>query len=253
MPAHVYMRLGKYHEATERNQQAVEVDQRYLAGRNQTGEYADGYYTHNLHFLWASLAMEGRNVEAMQAARDLTETITTEEARKDRWKELYLPTPIFSMIRFGRWEELLRELPPPKGLRLMEGMWRLGRGLKAQKKLQAQTEGKDTDTFMTRAHIEIQEKLQHTSLDLWQQFSSSPIDTVDLDVIKMWAEAMRPRSIHDLKPMLMLCQSLLRDLASVHMEQLDQVQGDMQRSLDRQLEQARAEQQAREKVRSHPD
>jgi len=129
MPAHIYMRLGKYHEAVERNQQAAHVDEQYLAGRNQTGEYADGYYTHNLHFLWASLAMGGRNVEAMKAARDLTATITTEEARKNRWKERYLPTPIFSMIRFGRWEELLREPPPPKGLRLMEGMWRLGRGL----------------------------------------------------------------------------------------------------------------------------
>ena len=40
--------------------------------------------------------MEGRNVEATKAARDLTNTITEEEARKDRWKELYLPTPIFS-------------------------------------------------------------------------------------------------------------------------------------------------------------
>ena len=129
MPAHIYMRLGKYHKAVERNQQAVDIDRQYLASRNQTGDYADGYYTHNLHFLWASLAMEGRNVEAMNAARDLVATITTEEARKDRWKELYLPTPIFSMIRFGRWEDLLREPPPPKGLRLMEGIWRLGRGL----------------------------------------------------------------------------------------------------------------------------
>lgn len=129
MPAHIYMRLGKYHDAVERNQQAADIDQQYLTGRNQTGEYADGYYTHNLHFLWASLAMEGRNVEAMKAARDLTATITTEEASKDRWKERYLATPTFSMIRFGRWEELLKELPPPKGLRLMEGMWRLGRGL----------------------------------------------------------------------------------------------------------------------------
>jgi tetratricopeptide (TPR) repeat protein len=129
MPAHIYMRLGKYHDAVERNQQAADIDQQYLAGRNQTGEYANGYYTHNLHFLWASLAMEGRNVEAMKAARDLTATITTEGASKDHWKERYLATPTFSMIRFGRWEELLKELPPPKGLRLMEGMWRLGRGL----------------------------------------------------------------------------------------------------------------------------
>jgi tetratricopeptide (TPR) repeat protein len=129
MPAHIYMRVGKYHEAVERNQQAAHVDEQYLAGQHPTGEYADGYYTHNLHFLWAALAMEGRNVEAMKAARDLTTTITVEEARKDRGKERYLATPTFSMIRFGRWEELLKELPPPKGLRLMEGMWRLARGL----------------------------------------------------------------------------------------------------------------------------
>lgn len=129
MPAHIYMRVGKYHEAVERNQQAVHIDQQYLASRHPLGESADDYYTHNLHFLWASLAMEGRNVEAMKAARDLTATITFEEARKDKWKELYLPTSIFSMIRFGRWEELLREPPPPKGLPLMEGIWRLGRGL----------------------------------------------------------------------------------------------------------------------------
>jgi len=129
MPAHIYMRVGRYHEAVERNQQAAHVDEQYLADQHPAGEYADGYYPHNLHFLWASLAMEGRNVEAMKAARDLTATITEEEARKERGKELYLSTPIFSMIRFSRWEELLREPPPPKGLRLMEGMWRLGRGL----------------------------------------------------------------------------------------------------------------------------
>ena len=129
MPAHIYMRVGKYHEAVERNQQAAHVDEQYFASQHPTGEYADGYYRHNLHFLWASLAMEGRNVEAMKAARDLAATITAEEASKDHAKELYLATPIFSMIRFGRWEELLKEPPPPKGLRLMDGMWRLGRGL----------------------------------------------------------------------------------------------------------------------------
>ena len=129
MPAHIYMRVGKYHEAVEGNQQAAHVDEQYFASQHPTGEYADGYYRHNLHFLWASLAMEGRNVEAMKAARDVVATITVEEASKDRSKEFYLPTPIFSMIRFGRWEELLKEPVPPTGLRLMDGMWRLGRGL----------------------------------------------------------------------------------------------------------------------------
>lgn len=129
MPAHIYMRLGKYREAAERNAQAVRIEQQDQDGRHQAGESADGYHAHNLHFLWASLAMEGRSGDALKAARDLTATITVEDARKDKGKELYLPTPIFSMIRFGQWGELLREPVPPKGLQLMEGMWRLGRGL----------------------------------------------------------------------------------------------------------------------------
>lgn len=129
MPAHIYIRLGKYHEAAERNAHAAHVDQEYLVGRNMNGDYADGYYTHNLHFLWASLAMEGRRAEALKVARELTGTITEEEAREEKWKELYLPTPLWSMIRFGQWDELLREPAPPKALRLQHGMWRLGRGL----------------------------------------------------------------------------------------------------------------------------
>jgi len=129
MPAHIYMRLGRYHEAAERNAHAAEVDRHYLAERKLSGDYADGYYTHNLHFLWASLAMEGRKTEALKVARQLTRMITDDEVRKDKWKGLYLPTPLWSMIRFGQWDELLREPPPPKPLRLQEGMWRLGRGM----------------------------------------------------------------------------------------------------------------------------
>lgn len=129
MPAHIYIRLGRYHEAVERNTHAAKVDQDYLNGRTLSGNYSDGYYTHNLHFLWASLAMEGRRTEALKVARQLTGTITEEEARKDRWKELYLPVPLWSMIRFGQWDELLREPAPPKGLRLQQAMWRLGRGM----------------------------------------------------------------------------------------------------------------------------
>ncbi|MDF0650727.1 MAG: hypothetical protein P0121_04545 [Nitrospira sp.] len=129
MPAHIYMRLGRYHEATKRNKHAADVDRNYLAGRKLSGDYADGYYTHNLHFLWASLVMEGRKTEALKVARQLTGTITEDEARKAKWKEFYLPTPLWSMIRFGQWDELLREPPPPTPLRLQQGMWRLGRGM----------------------------------------------------------------------------------------------------------------------------
>ncbi len=129
MPAHIYARVGKYHESAVRNAEAAQVDEHYLKSAHLTGDYADGYYSHNLHFLWSSLMMEGRSAEALQAAASLVSTITDEEARSNRSKEAYLATKLFTWIRFGRWEELLREPPPSKGLRLVEGIWRLGRGL----------------------------------------------------------------------------------------------------------------------------
>ncbi|HTL63210.1 MAG TPA: hypothetical protein VL261_16325 [Nitrospira sp.] len=129
MPAHIYVRLGMYHESSERNAEAAQADERYLADAHLTGGYADGYYSHNLHFLWSSLMMEGRSAEALKTATSLGSTITGEEAKSDRSKEAYLTTKLFTLIRFGRWEDLLRESPPGKGLHLVEGAWRLGRGM----------------------------------------------------------------------------------------------------------------------------
>jgi tetratricopeptide (TPR) repeat protein len=129
MPAHIYARVGMYHQSSERNAEAAHADERYLAGAHLTGDYADGYYSHNLHFLWSSLMMEGRSAEALKAATSLVSTITDEEAKANRSKEAYLTTKLFTGIRFGQWEDLLREPPPAKGLRLLEGAWRLGRGM----------------------------------------------------------------------------------------------------------------------------
>ncbi len=129
MPAHIHMRLGRYHEAAEHNTRAADIDRRYLAGRASTGEEAEGYYRHNLHFLWASLIMEGRSAEAMKVARQLMGTMTDADVRQDSSQESYLPVPLWTMIRFGRWEALLQELPPPNTFRLKQAVWRLGRGM----------------------------------------------------------------------------------------------------------------------------
>lgn len=129
MPAHIYVRVGQYHDSAEQNVRAARVDEAYLSNHTLAGDYADGYYSHNLHFLWFSLLMEGRGADALKAAQSLLSTITEEEVRKDRLKEQYLPAKFFTFIRFGRWEEMLREPPPPAGMYLLEGIWRLGRGL----------------------------------------------------------------------------------------------------------------------------
>ena len=65
----------------------------------------------------------------MKTARQLARTVTEEQAGKDAWKARHLAAPLWTMIRFGQWDVLLRELPPPKTLPLQQAVWRLGRGL----------------------------------------------------------------------------------------------------------------------------
>ena len=129
MPAHIYMRVGLYREASERNATAATVDREYLLHHPLEGNYASGYYAHNLHFLNASLVMEGRSVEAMQVARDLLSKISVEEIVKEPSLEWYAPTLLLTMARFGQWGELIRQPPPPKELRFTTGLWHYVRGL----------------------------------------------------------------------------------------------------------------------------
>lgn len=129
MPAHIYMRVGQYHEAAERNVQAATVDQKYLDHRHLSGSYPAGYYLHNLHFLWASLLMEGRSGEALRVARDLAAKVRPEDAVKEPWLERFTTAPVLGLVRFGRWEEVLREPEPPAGLPFTRAVWHYARGM----------------------------------------------------------------------------------------------------------------------------
>jgi tetratricopeptide (TPR) repeat protein len=129
MPAHIFMRVGRYHEAAEQNEQAASVDHAYLEHRRLAGSYATDYYAHNLHFLWAALMMEGRSAEALRAARELVSKVPQADMKKAPLLQVYLPTPYLTLARFGQWSEVLTELPPPKELRYATGMWHFARGL----------------------------------------------------------------------------------------------------------------------------
>ena len=51
MPAHIYLRLGRYKDALEVNKDAAESDERYIAANPAVhGPYPAMYYPHNVHF-----------------------------------------------------------------------------------------------------------------------------------------------------------------------------------------------------------
>ena len=129
MPSHIYMRVGRYEDATEANRQAVAVDRAYIATAKPQGLYPMMYYPHNLDFLWSAACMAGRSGEAIATARQLSAEATPEMARTMGDAEPALVAPSLALARFGKWKEVLAEPPPPDDLKYASGLSHYARGV----------------------------------------------------------------------------------------------------------------------------
>ena len=87
------------------------------------------YYPHNIHFLWSAASMEGRSAESIAAARKLAAQLSPEALREMPMLELFAPTPLFALARFGKWDEVLAAPAPGEEFQVASGMWHYTRGL----------------------------------------------------------------------------------------------------------------------------
>ncbi|HEC00357.1 MAG TPA: tetratricopeptide repeat protein, partial [Sphingomonadales bacterium] len=92
--------------------------------------YPLAYYPHNLHFLVWSAMFQGRSKEALVAARQVASAIP-ENSTENSWAlyETFRSQPMFVMVRFGKWAEMLAEPQPDETARFMTGVWHYGRGM----------------------------------------------------------------------------------------------------------------------------
>ena len=65
MPGHIWIRVGRYHDAVVANQKAVLADDDYLAQCHAQGLYPIGYVPHNHHFLWVAAMLGGEKETAL--------------------------------------------------------------------------------------------------------------------------------------------------------------------------------------------
>lgn len=129
MPGHIYLRIGRYAEASDANVAAIEADKAYFA-LAPAPEFYGLYYVHNYHFLTYSAMMECRYAVAMQAARDLEANIPPVFLDKyPQFADAFMPTPLHVMIRFGKWEDVLDEPAPPKKRYISRLMYHYSRGV----------------------------------------------------------------------------------------------------------------------------
>ncbi len=129
MPAHIYIRVGRYADAADANERAILADEDYLAQCQAQGLYPVSYYPHNLHFLWAAATFEGRGAVAVDAARKVAAKVPHHHAGALAWTADFPVTPMLAYARFGRWQDMLTEPKPPSHEPYATGIWHYGRGL----------------------------------------------------------------------------------------------------------------------------
>jgi len=129
MPSHIYLRVGRYHDAVIANEQAALADEDYISQCNAQGFYPAAYYPHNIHFLWYSAMMEGRLDLSVSSALKLREKVPLDMARQMGGIQVYLAVPAYTYVRFGMWQEALAIEEPPSGLIIATYMRHYARGM----------------------------------------------------------------------------------------------------------------------------
>lgn len=131
MPSHIYIRVGRYHDGTEANEKAHRADEAYVTQCRALGLYPLAYVPHNVHFIWACATMEGRSDVAIKAACKTAALADEKKMREPAFGTLqhFRTMPYHAYVRFGRWKDILDELPPGDDLKYPKAIWHYARGM----------------------------------------------------------------------------------------------------------------------------
>ncbi|GAB4536281.1 MAG: hypothetical protein Tsb0014_23890 [Pleurocapsa sp.] len=159
MPSHIYIRVGRYHDAAVANEKAIAVDRDYVTQCHAQGVYPLAYMPHNHHFLWFAATLEGNSKLATEAAKNVAEMVDSEMMRAPGMGTLqhFSIIPLFTDIRFGQWDEILATPQPATDLKYPTGIWHYARGLAytAQGNItQAETELQQLNTLANDRELE---------------------------------------------------------------------------------------------------
>jgi tetratricopeptide (TPR) repeat protein len=129
MPAHIYIRVGRWNDAIESNLHAVHTDESYIADQRPEGVYPLSYYPHNYHFLSFAATMAGRSAQAIEAARGVVANVDLEVARQIPDLQGLVPYLHLTLVTFGRWDEVLAQPLPPDDIPLSHALALYARGV----------------------------------------------------------------------------------------------------------------------------
>jgi tetratricopeptide (TPR) repeat protein len=134
MPGHIYLRTGRYHDASTANENAIKADTAYQAGNRAAGNmmYDIGYVPHNPHFFVVSASLEGRRADALRAAEEVKSKMHADMIRDPSMGGMvqhFMLTPLFTKLRFAMWDQVLAEPAPAEDIPYMQAVWQAARSI----------------------------------------------------------------------------------------------------------------------------
>jgi tetratricopeptide (TPR) repeat protein len=129
MPAHIYIRVGRYNDAATSNVHAIHTDETFIEGQKPVTVYSLAYYPHNIHFLAFASTMAGRSAQALEAAKTLQSKVNLDVARQVDLLQEMIPYHVLTLVTFGHWDEVLAEPLPPSDIRMPVAMAYYARGV----------------------------------------------------------------------------------------------------------------------------
>jgi len=151
MPAHIDVQTGRWAMAAEANEKAIEADRRYREISPRQGFYAI-YMAHNHQFFSWVCMNDGRSEKAIREARTMVAGVPMEFIEKSPAAiDGYLPIAYEALVRYGRWDEILKEPAPPTSLPILTAFWRLTRALAFAAKGQGEDAVKEQAAFREAA------------------------------------------------------------------------------------------------------
>jgi tetratricopeptide (TPR) repeat protein len=130
MPSHIDVLRGRWAEAIAANEEAIVADRGYRAQVPGPHSFLWMYSAHNRHMLAYAALMCGRSELALRQIRTMAA-----EFPADFWAEWgpiadgYCTLPYETLVRFGRWDEILAEPDPGKDRPASRAIWRTARGI----------------------------------------------------------------------------------------------------------------------------
>lgn len=128
MPAHIYIRTGDYLAAEDACVKASQVDEKRIQNSRTPDMYTVLSYLHDLYFLSAAASMDGHYSIARDAASKLV-TQVSPHVKEMPHLQIFLTVEPAVLVRFHRWNDVLKLPEPERNLKLANTDWHFARGM----------------------------------------------------------------------------------------------------------------------------